>query len=118
MYYPIIKPNIIVSENRDIILDSITGIHHNAPSGIYKILSLINGKRSDCDIFGELSSTFNITKEDFNIVLSNLAKKQIIELSNEPGEKLSKQNSPIRVVSLEITEKCNLIADKVCICAK
>ncbi len=108
MYYPIIKPNIIVSENRDIILDSITGIHHNAPSGVYKILSLINGKRSDCDIFGELSSTFNITKEDFNAVLSNLAGKQIIELCNEPGNKLSKHNSPIRVVSLEITEKCNL----------
>lgn len=80
MYYPIIKPNIIVSENRDIILDSITGIHHNAPSGIYKILSLINGKRSDCDIFGELSSTFNITKEDFNIVLSNLAKNKLLSL--------------------------------------
>lgn len=108
MAYPIIKPNIIISEARDIILDSITGIYHNAPSGIYRILNLINGKRSDQDIFECLSSTYNISKKDFDIVLSNLVNKNIIGLYNNPIDNLSKQNSPIRIVSIEITEKCNL----------
>lgn len=108
MVYPTLNPNIIISESRDIILDSITGIYHNAPSGIYKILHLINGKRSDQDILDELSLTYNISKEDLNLVLSNLVRKQIIALYNEPVGKLSKENSPIRVASIEITDKCNL----------
>lgn len=108
MVFPIIKPSIIISKTQEIIFDSVNGVCHKVPSGILKILNLIDGKRSDKDIFRELSLNYNIVKKDFNLVLSNLVKRQIIDIYQYPVTNIVNFRLPIQVVSIEITDRCNL----------
>lgn len=108
MRYPAIKEHIIISEQSGIIIDLTTGKNIDLPAGAYPVLKLVDGQTDIDDIFREVSKTYKASSDSFNNFFANMFRLGFITISPVPQKAPRENKPPIRVASIEITEKCNL----------
>lgn len=109
MYYPRVNPNIILSEQSVIAIDIISGKHISLPKGAFPILKLTDGKTDIDTIIRELSCSYNIEAKEIYNFYYNLKELGFIFLETRPNVTLQCEDKfPIRIASIELTEKCNL----------
>ena len=104
MKIPHIKSQFIISWESQIILDIFSGKVLSPSRGVLEVLKLIDGKTDIETIFHTLSSRYYVNKIDFDHLMVKLNQLGIITFDLSETKALL----PIRVVSVEITEKCNL----------
>lgn len=106
--YPKLKEHVIISEQSGIAIDLTNGKNIDLPSGAYPVLKLVDGQTDINDIFKEVSKTHKTSLESFNNFFANMSRLGFITISPNPQKTCSENMPPIRVASIEITEKCNL----------
>lgn len=108
MQYPTINPNVIVSEQSDLAIDLVTGKTINLPSGAYPVLKLIDGQTDVDAICNKLMASYKTSRDNICNFIANMSKLGFILLSYTPQSVLHESKLPIRVASVELTERCNL----------
>ncbi len=108
MKYPQINPNVIISKQSEIAIDITTGKHISLPSGAYPILELIDGKTDMDSIIDIIMNSYKTTRNCVENFITNMSSLGFLVLSSSPQKLVRANKQPIRVASIEITEKCNL----------
>lgn len=108
MTYPTINPNVVISEQSDIAIDITTGKHIELPDGAYPVLKLTDGQTDIDTIINRIMSSYKTSRENIYNFIMNMSKLGFIMLPSTPRQVLRENKPPIRVASIEITEKCNL----------
>ncbi|HBN46599.1 MAG TPA: hypothetical protein DD401_02920 [Prevotella sp.] len=108
MRYPAIKEHVVISEQFGIAIDLTTGKNIDLPTGAFPVLKLVDGKTDMDDILREISKTYKVSSDSFNNFFANMSRLGFITFSPFPQKSPHENKPPIRVASIEITEKCNL----------
>ncbi len=108
MGYPIIKANVILSEQSGIAIDLTSGKNIDLPADAWPVLKLVDGQTDINDIYREISKTYRVSSESLNNFFANMSRLGFITISPAPQKAPHENKPPIRVASIEITEKCNL----------
>ena len=98
----------VLSEQSGLIIDMGTGNYHDMPSGLFKILALIDGVTPIQSICEHLTATYQVTTEEIYNSIVNLGKKGILNFNNTPSSSTCYGKKTIRIISIELTDKCNL----------
>lgn len=106
--YPIINPNVVISKSSGIAIDVVTGKHIDLPDGAYPVMKLIDGQSDVDTIINKLMSSYKTSRENIYDFIVNMSNLEFITLSSTPQKVLRENKPPIRVASIEITERCNL----------
>lgn len=108
MDYPIIQSNIIISSTACTAIDISTGRCYKIQGNDIKVLSLIDGVRSTYDIFEILSKENNVDYDNLVEYIKVWCERGFMKLSPIPTEIEYNDKEPIRIVNIELTDKCNL----------
>lgn len=108
MIYPVINPHVVIAEQSGIIIDVITGKYMSLPTGAYPIFRLVDGKTDVETIIHEIMNSYEASKESLYNFFDNMSKLGFLTLSSIPQPNLEDKKMPIRVASVELTDKCNL----------
>ena len=108
MKYPAIKEHVVISEPSRIAIDLTSGKNIDLPADAFPVLKLVDGQTDIDDIFREISKTYRVSSESFNNFFANMSRLGFVTISPSPKKTTHENKPPIRVASIEITEKCNL----------
>ncbi len=108
MLYPTIKYNVVISEESGIAIDMATGNNIELPSGAFPVLKLVDGKTDIDAIIDRIISSYKTTRECVHNFIMNMSKLGFVALSSSPCGVLREDKLPIRVASIELTDRCNL----------
>lgn len=104
MNIPYITPQFIISWESQIVFNIFSGKVFSPPTGVFEVLKLINGVRDTHAIYSTLTQKYHVKEEDFSNLIDKLCELGVISFDKSKKH----EPQPIRVVSVEITEKCNL----------
>lgn len=108
MTYPIINPNVVISEHSDLAIDITTGKHIEVPVGAFVVLNLMDGQTDIDTIINKIMGSYKTSRKSIYNFIANMSKLGFLILSSTPNQTVRENKPPIRVASIEITEKCNL----------
>ena len=106
--YPAIRKTVVVSQQSELLLDLTRGCYLKVPKDGFAVLKLIDGEKSIGELFETLQNDYNCTKESFLEFLSLLFGRGYLVLKKSPSEIVCNEEEVIKLVSLAITDKCNL----------
>ncbi len=108
MPYPSINPYVIISKQSRMAIDVTTGKHIDLPPGAFPLLRMVDGHTDIETICAKAKQTYNAQELAVRNFFANLSRKGFLTLSAMPQNPTRKGKAPIRVASIELTDKCNL----------
>lgn len=109
MKFPTKVSNVIYSSEKGLIYNLSTNKCYSASEDLFYMLNLMDGKHTVEEIFNRISRGYSVSLEGLNKILHSMSDCGIIALLNSADEKYEENlKESIRVVSIELTDRCNL----------